>query len=143
MPAVTPVSEPPPPEPTAPEENAAEVEVSTPTKAPANWQKWAAWGVVGAGVAVVGVGVMFGISANRAEDQARDADIFSASDQANYDARKSRGKWAPVLMGVGSAAVVGGGIWAYLLYSRSPAAPSAGLDLDLSDGIRLAYDHPF
>jgi len=158
-PVVKPPSPPPPPAPApkpaappaaptpapqaASQRTEAAVEVTAPGEAPPGWQKWAAYGVIGAGVAVVGVGVMFGLQANQADEDIQNADVFSEELQDSYDSRKSRGKIAPILMGVGSAAVVGGGIWAYLLHNRSSSEPSAGLELDVSDGLRVGYSKSF
>jgi len=124
----------------APAQTDAAVEVTAPSKAPSNWQKWASLGTVGAGVVGLGLGVMFGLAAKGAEDDVGSAEVFN---QGDYDDGKSKAKKATLFLGVGSVLVVGGGVWTYFAWRDSPSEPTAGLDLDFSDGIRVAYGRSF
>jgi tetratricopeptide (TPR) repeat protein len=132
----------PPPEPEPASATEADLEVST-QAAPAGWHKWAAYGLVGAGAISLGVGIAFGLQADHADEQAASVDIWTDQDQENYDKAKARGKFAPALIGVGGAAMVGGGIWAWLLHRDAPSERASRIDLDVSDGLRLAYFRRF
>lgn len=134
----------PPDEPSAAQ---TEAEVSMPSGGPSrNTQKYLAWGTVGVGAVMIGVGVMFGLKSKSAK-----SDIENASEESpltldeynsKYDDGKSSAQKATIFLGVGSLAVIGGGVWAYFASKPAPVE-SAGLQVDLSDGLRVAYAKNF
>ena len=111
-----------------------------------NTQKYLAWGTVGVGAVMIGAGILFGL---KAKSDKKDIENASADDpltldeyNSKYDDGKSAAKKATIFLGVGSLAVVGGGVWAYFAGKHS-SAEAAGLQVDLSDGLRVAYGNRF
>jgi len=123
-----------------------EAEISMPAAPPSDTQKWLAWGTVGVGVALITVGAVFGMQAKSAQDDAESGTLDNPLTLDEYNDAKDRGEskamMANVFIGLGAAAAVGGGIWAYFAHQDSSSA-TAGINLDISDGVRVGYRHSF
>jgi tetratricopeptide (TPR) repeat protein len=148
-----PAAEPPPeasaPEPPPEASAQTEAEVTMPSEAPSsNTQKILAWGTVGLGAVMIGLGAVFNSQANSKKSEIEDAGQGDnpplTLDEYNdlNDQGKSKAKMATIFVGLGSVALVGGGVWAYFAHTSTPDSP-AGLELDLSDGLRVAYGTRF
>ena len=119
----------PEPEP-GPEPLAAPVEPELSGGGPAGWT----WGLMGAGVAVLGAGVGFGLAANAREEDARDAETGAAGTDA-LDAARRNARIADIAFALGGALAIGGVVAAIVTWgsvSLSPTVGGARLDLRLA-----------
>jgi tetratricopeptide repeat protein len=129
---------------TAPAATPSEAEVSMPAgMPPSSTQKYLAVGTLGVGVVMIGLGAVFGSQANSAKSDVEACDPWSSACQDTYDSGKSKAKLATIFLGLGGAAVVGGGIWTYFAFSHSSSQPTAHLDIDVGDGLRAVYERTF
>jgi tetratricopeptide (TPR) repeat protein len=87
------------------------------TQAPAP-ATWPAWTLMGVGAASAALGLVFVVQARNAADEANDC-ILGREPPENcqpaIDRHESRTTLAAVTIGVGAAAIVGGGTWLYYL----------------------------
>ena len=121
---------PPPPAPAPPEPATPPSEPPADTSGPATVSPWT-WVSLGVGAGALGGALAFELMRASAEDDAHNAETQIEA-QEQYDTMESRQLVARVLVGVGAAATVAGGVLLYLDLTAEPSTQSAGLGFGCS-----------
>jgi len=111
-----------------------------------NTQKYLAVGTMGVGAVLIVAGAVFNSQANSAKSDIENATpedplTFDEYSDKN-DTGKSKAKLATIFLGLGSVALVGGGVWTYFAFTSTPEQ-TTGLNVDLTDGLRVTYGKSF
>lgn len=118
----------------APDRSDGALEISRPAATrPGRGMRIAGLSTAGAGVALVGVGVYFGLKARSINGELENLGPGDTWDPDRFDEGEAANRNAFIASGIGAAAVVTGGVL-YVLGSRGSEAPDAALTVTPSAG---------
>ena len=103
-----------------------------PSAAPSKSTRWLAWGTTGLGVALAGVGTVFGLKALSSNGEAQDCYDAGVWNEGCRQALDRRDRFAPLsyaFIGVGAATAVAGGAWIYMLHKQARRAGTTSVRL--------------